>query len=128
VIGGCDLLLVGAVSASDRDYLLRALRAHWPDGLVEDALTDQAPVSIRSAVALCPGWTEFFAYRDAAAQADCELHGVTSHNRSGFLHLLLGPEELTVVVHEPAGPTALFVEDLLMGLTNKRNTFPAEAA
>lgn len=120
-MGGEDLFLHGPVLTDDRIFILRALKALWPRGVIEDALSDEGPLPLAKAVAQAPAWEEVLAFRTSSAQKTCEKFGVVPSLGPDFLHLLFGPDGLTVVVHEAVGKTRSFVVDeLFEGLANHR--------
>lgn len=77
-IGGEDLVLEGPTSDDDWTVLFRAVAAAWPDVVVERV-----------------GPTEVFVYRDQQA---FRREPAPDEVPNGFIHVLVHPDCLTVVV------------------------------
>lgn len=102
MIGGADIVISRPVDDDGKGALVRLLLAAWPDAIVEDAETDEAPSPLsRLRASALPA--ELFVYRDARALDAWEEHGGTDDNVDSMIHVMLGPTTVTCVVDPREG-------------------------
>lgn len=90
MIGGTDIVIPVPDARSHCDDVLRLVRANWSSAIIEDAETGLPPSATTH---------EMLVYRDERAFVSIEADGVTDENGGGLLHVLLGVNSITCVVH-----------------------------
>lgn len=90
MIGGTDIVIPVFDARSRCEDILRLVRAEWPSAIVEDAETGLPPAATTH---------EMLVYRDEHAFVSIEADGVTDENGGALLHVLLGTNSVTCVVH-----------------------------
>jgi hypothetical protein len=103
----------------DADLVLWTMRNEWPNGLVQAGdSTEALPFpSIRFPI---KGPVELIIYRDAAAFESWRLDGATPENQNTMMHLLVGPDSLTIVVDREDSPLASLAREMIELLTRDR--------
>jgi hypothetical protein len=120
VIGGTDFVLPGKPIRDEAFFVLRALRAEWPQLVVQEA--DQ---SVTEPVGSPNLWKralrEFFVYRSAADHASWQQQGATAENGDTMMHVLLTKDGITLVADStPSSSTARVAAELLVALRAQR--------
>jgi hypothetical protein len=95
-IGGVDLIVQGA-RRGDADAVVAALARHWPDAVAHDLDSSPVPAS----AAKLHG-AELFVYRDRESFDSWQREGATPANAASMVHIVIGPNSMTVVTDEEA--------------------------
>lgn len=85
----------------DADAVVAALAKLWPNAVVHDLVSEPLPVSswrlrTRREHKFLPG-DEVFVYRDRESFDSWEREGATPENAAALVHIVLGPNSMTVV-------------------------------
>ena len=119
MIGGTDVELSIRADIPAADVILRTVRRHWPNFVLQDA--DDEATTDRSLPK--PSGPEFFIYRDKQAALSWDEHGASSENFNTMVYVILGTEEppgsnlrpLTLVCDAVVGEMRELIEDLERG-------------
>jgi hypothetical protein len=119
MIGGVDLILKGRTRSDDADLILRAVRRAWPSACFQRADAENAaPLSaVRFPV---DNMDEFFVYRDAACLESWQTNGASTENEDTMIHVVVSPQEITIIVDRYDGPLAVLAEEIFEALRAKR--------
>ena len=118
MIGGTDPVINGTMP-QDADLILWTMRNEWPDGLVQAGDSPEA-LPFRSIRFPIKGPVEFIIYRDAAAFDSWRVGGAKRENQETMMHLLVGPDSITMVVDRENSPLASLAHEVLESLTKNR--------
>jgi hypothetical protein len=127
MIGGTDVVLKARADFPVADLVLRTVRRHWPDFVIQDADDATRPFTPRNGVWLPkPTGREFFLYRDETAARNWDEFGATSDNGNSMLHVLVGrcPDaagvlrSVTIVCDRVADDVAAIIEEIRGGLND----------
>jgi hypothetical protein len=117
VIGGDDIVIPGEPNVAAREAVVRTFGKAWPEALVADAAMNDEPVLLSSIMAPFDLPAEMFVYRDRASYESWEQEGAAPSNVDAMIHVLLGAEDITCVVHEESDSvTARLVTQLRSSL------------
>ena len=120
MIGGIDVVFWVRDDISAAEVILRTLRRHWPNFVIEDA-DDPAPFLPNPGPWLpTPAGREFFAYKDEASAMSWEELGATPENRDAMIYVILGNRRrqelglrsLTLVCGHLTGQLKRIVEEI----------------
>jgi hypothetical protein len=128
MIGGFDIELLGRTSAEDIDLALRALRAVWPVGVVENGDGDLV-MPLKGAAGRT--WRipcELFVYADHTSYASWTELGLTDENAAEMIAITVTPDGIFFVVNEPRSASHLLATHLIDAIRNHRATFRQRAA
>jgi hypothetical protein len=123
MIGGTDTVLWVSEGAPAADIILRTVRHHWPDCVVQNA-DDDVPLPHREGGWLPePPGREFFIYKDDAAAANWLEHAAAPENVNTMLYVIvgkrrkpdLGLRSLTLVCGDVAGTMRTIIQDIIAG-------------
>ena len=118
MIGGTDLVINGTVP-QDADLILWTMRNEWPNGLVQAGESLEA-LPFRRIRFPIKGPVELIIYRDAVAFDSWRMNGATLENQGAMIHLLVGPDSITIVVDREDPPLASLAREMLESLTRNR--------
>lgn len=118
-IGGKDIVLTGKVHKDDLDFLVRAIRRMWPNGLVQEADSSEAKPFSELRYPM-PFNTEIFIYQNQEGFDSWELYGATETNQSQMIQVILDESELTIVVDDFNSTLGKNIQEILNSLTNKK--------
>jgi hypothetical protein len=120
MIGGTDLVLAGKPSGDEAFFVIRALRAEWPELVVQEA-DRLEPESAGSQALWARPLREFFVYRSRADYASWQRSGATSENSDTMVHVLLTGDALTLVADSsPSSSTVRLSKEILVALRVQR--------
>jgi hypothetical protein len=99
MIGGTDIVIDTGLNEIALDVAVRCARNAWPEAVFEDADTGNRSDHYED---LSFGRiTELFVFRDARTAEDWDEHGAVQSLVNTMIHVLVGPDSLTVVVDDP---------------------------
>jgi len=102
MIGGTDQVIARRPEEAARRALVFALLAKWPEAVIEDARSEASATKLEHAdPALLPD--EMLVYESEAWRETWTREGATERNADRMIHILLGENEITLVVDERAG-------------------------
>lgn len=125
MIGGEDIqvTLESAPPADTVGYVLRLLRAAWPDAVVDDVEDERGPRPI-DAMFPARAFHELLVYRDAASQRLWDEQGATNETNDSMIHILADDGCLTFVVDARVSLTGKLVADIIGALRARPNPRP----
>jgi hypothetical protein len=124
MIGGTDVVLKARADFPVADLILRTVRRHWPDFVIQDADDASRSFTPRNGVWLPkPTGQEFFVYRDETSARSWDEFGAMPENANTMLHVLVGHEadatdpflEVTIVCDADTGEVASMLEEIRAG-------------
>jgi len=119
MIGGKDIIYPRRLSSDMLGFVLRTIEEHWPQGWVwiDGEYTNYAKMTIHDAVTNTVGApSELMIYADETAWVSWDRDGANGENGDKLLHILLGEDSTTFVVHHDAGVTQAIVATITSGL------------
>ena len=117
MIGGEDIqmALESRPSAGTVDFVLRLLRAVWPEAVVDDVEDERGPRPI-DAMFPARALHELLVYRDAASQHAWDEHGATDETNDSMIHILTDNDGLTFVVDAKTSLAGMLVLEIIGAL------------
>jgi hypothetical protein len=120
MIGGTDQVIRRKPDEATRRALLGSLLRKWPAAVIEDAASEARATELAHAdPASLP--EEMLVYESEAWRETWEREGATGVNADRMIHILLGENEITLVVDDRAGgqtaSIAEHVRDMLLELS-----------
>lgn len=120
MIGGADHVIARRPEESAKRALVFALLVKWPEAVIEDAQSDAPATKLEYAdPASLP--EEILVYESQAWRETWAREGVTERNADRMIHIILGENEITLVVDEHAqcetAGIAEHVRDMLLELS-----------
>lgn len=126
MIGGEDiqLALESGPSADTVGYVLRLLRAVWPEAVVDDVDDERGPRPIN---AMFPArrFHELLVYRDAASQLAWDEKGATDETNDSMIHILTDDDGLTFVVDTKTSFAGALVAEVIRELRARPDPSPS---
>jgi hypothetical protein len=102
MIGGTDLVISRRPEEVARRALVFALLAKWPEAVIEDARSEARATKLEYAdPASLP--EEILVYESEAWRETWAREGATERNADRMIHIILGENEISLVVDERAG-------------------------
>ncbi len=117
MIGGNDIVLRKQTEPADRILIVQAFRKIWPDLVVQDGAA-QGSVAFDDALGIVASADEFFVYRDEASFKSWSEHGALPQNDDQMIHVMVAPEEITLVVAGDASETYRMANDAVAALAS----------
>jgi hypothetical protein len=115
MIGGCDVIIRTPLPSAVVEEVLKHIQIVWRDLIVEDAETGRIiPLGLAMDIP-----QEFFVYQTSKAKAIWDEKGACSENKNSMLHLLVGLEELTLVLDDLADRSINQIVEVAMSVARE---------
>jgi hypothetical protein len=120
MIGGSDVILRVRDDIPPEDVILRTVRNHWPQFVLQNAEEDHVRPRDPNGLLPVPAGPEFFVYRDQIAADDWERNGARPENANLMLHILafdkmateVGFTSVTIVCDRVEGDVRTIIEEI----------------
>jgi hypothetical protein len=117
MIGGNDIVFNKQTEPADRIVIVQAFRKAWPDLVVQDGAAEGS-VPFDDALGIVASADEFFVYRDEASFKSWSEHGALPQNDDQMVHVMVAPDEITLVVAGAASETHRMAHDAIAALSS----------
>ncbi len=117
MIGGNDIVFRKQTEPADRILIVQEFRKIWPNLVVQDGAAEGS-VAFDDALGIVASADEFFVYRDEASFKSWSEHGALPQNDDQMVHVMVAPEEITLVVAGAASETYRMAEDAVASLAS----------
>jgi hypothetical protein len=103
MIGGHDISFATRAAAENLEGAIRLAVVLWSEAVVENAETGEVLDRVFMGPRALP--REVLVYKNVAARDSWARDGAVSENANLMVHIIRGPESLTVVVDDPGEPS-----------------------
>jgi len=117
MIGGNDIVFSKQTGPTDRILIVQAFRKIWPNLVVQDGAA-HGSVAFDDALGIVASADEFFVYRDEASFKSWSEHGALPQNDDQMIHVMVGAEEITLVVAGDASETYRMAKNAVAALAS----------
>ena len=115
MIGGQDIVIQTNSPSEIAEKILELIQLEWREMIVEDADTGNEVEFSIPRFQRVP--REFFAYESPAKKQLWDDRGACHENRNSMFHVLLQPQQVTVVVDDPSEAVSQNVIGAAQGLS-----------
>jgi hypothetical protein len=97
--------------------LVQVFSKTWPTLVVQDGATEGA-VRFDDALGIVASADEFFVYRDERSFKSWSDYGATLDNEDQMVHVIVAPDEVTLVVADAGSETYGMAQDAIIALSS----------
>lgn len=114
MISGSDSIIRTSSPSEIAEQILKLIWLEWNDMVIEDADTGEEIAIVVPGFQTLP--QEFFVYQNAEMKQSWDDEGACDKNANTMFHILLQPQQVTVVVDDPSLPNNRNVIGAAQGL------------